>query len=597
MKDMKKVIVSFTSYPKRIGTIYKVLDSIISQTVLPDKIVLYLSSSEFKNFGKLPNFEKYEKLGFEIHWHEENLMSYKKWFYAFQEYKNDIVITIDDDILYPNIALETLLKYHAQFPKCIIARRAAIITKKSDGTIAKYVDWCSAGYSFVGIPRMDIVATTGGMTLFLPWLFKQEVLNVGVFMEKIPYADDLWIKIMEVYSGIPTVLAEKRWNDPVLKEHQKECLFENYNKDGGNDMQLRELLKEYPKTAHNEDLNACIFKDGYITCGEARKIEQKEMDNILEKLIGKTQQFKEMLVYGAGDVGNRIYSLLQSNGTVRIKAFIVKDTADNVYRIGTVEVKSYKEFVNSEEKILIGLYSDSATKEVCLNLVAAGINPNRLIVMDDIEKTALMKRIYPIFNSGKYWEKRYERGGNSGAGSYNRLAEFKAEVINKFVRENNVNKVIEWGCGDGNQLKLAKYPEYIGFDVSKEAVKICDEKFSGDITKKFIWCGDKGFKSEDRGDLAISLDVIYHLIEDDVYEEYMERLFSSSERYICIYSSNFEERPAIHVKNRKFTDWIDVHTDNTWKLLEIVYNRYPYSEDDPDETSWSDFYFYERTIM
>ena len=44
-----------------------------------------------------------------------------------------------------------------------------------------------------------------------------------------------------------------------------------------------------------------------------------------------------------------------------------------------------------------------------------------------------------IKNSREYWEKRYASGGNSGAGSYNYLAEFKAEILNNFVTENNIN--------------------------------------------------------------------------------------------------------------------------------------------------------------
>ena len=64
---MQKVIVSLTSYPRRINTIYKVLDSIIQQTVLPDKIILYLSESEFRGFTDMPDLGKYEKYGFEIH--------------------------------------------------------------------------------------------------------------------------------------------------------------------------------------------------------------------------------------------------------------------------------------------------------------------------------------------------------------------------------------------------------------------------------------------------------------------------------------------------------------------------------------------------
>ncbi len=69
-----------------------------------------------------------------------------------------------------------------------------------------------------------------------------------------------------------------------------------------------------------------------------------------------------------------------------------------------------------------------------------------------------MKNIFP--GSDKYWEQRYAVGGNSGVGSYGKFANFKAEVINKFVREHKIKSVIEFGCGDGNQLKLANYPSY-----------------------------------------------------------------------------------------------------------------------------------------
>ncbi len=79
--------------------------------------------------------------------------------------------------------------------------------------------------------------------------------------------------------------------------------------------------------------------------------------------------------------------------------------------------------------------------------------------------------------SANYWNSRYKRGGNSGAGSYNRLADFKAKVLNEFCDHNNIQKVIEFGCGDGNQLSLANYKEYIGFDVAQKSIDLCREKF------------------------------------------------------------------------------------------------------------------------
>src|SRR5262245_1129130 len=78
--------------------------------------------------------------------------------------------------------------------------------------------------------------------------------------------------------------------------------------------------------------------------------------------------------------------------------------------------------------------------------------------------------------SSQYWEERYARGGTSGAGSYGRLAQFKADVINGHVRAHNVARVVELGCGDGNQLSLAQYPSYLGLDVSSTAVQACKAK-------------------------------------------------------------------------------------------------------------------------
>ena len=59
-----------------------------------------------------------------------------------------------------------------------------------------------------------------------------------------------------------------------------------------------------------------------------------------------------------------------------------------------------------------------------------------------------------IFDYKVYWNNRYKNKGNSGKGSYDELAYFKAETINTLLIENNINSVIEFGCGDGNNLKL-----------------------------------------------------------------------------------------------------------------------------------------------
>lgn len=195
-------------------------------------------------------------------------------------------------------------------------------------------------------------------------------------------------------------------------------------------------------------------------------------------------------------------------------------------------------------------------------------------------------------DSKKYWEKRYLNGSNSGPGSYGNLALFKAEVVNSIIKSKNIYSVLELGCGDGNQISLFEMPIYIGFDVSKTAIKICKAKYKDDISKEFKLM--KYYRGE-QADLVLSLDVIFHLVEDSVFEEYMQSLFSAARKYVLIYSSNSSENSCVeakHVYHRKFTDWIyDNRKD--WTLAEKIANKYPYNGDFK-ESSFSDFYLYER---
>ena len=198
----------------------------------------------------------------------------------------------------------------------------------------------------------------------------------------------------------------------------------------------------------------------------------------------------------------------------------------------------------------------------------------------------------------KYWEQRYTSGVSSGQGSYGRLAAFKAETINNLVSEYRVESVIEFGCGDGNQLKLANYPTYVGLDVSKKAVEICKEQFSGDTSKNFFLyephCFDDSLRKY-KVDLALSLDVIYHLVEDDIYSLYLNHLFGAAEKYVIIYASDNDDVGRYyerHVRHRNFTKDI-AEFFPSWKLRQKIKNRYP-TEEVKGITSFADFFVYER---
>jgi hypothetical protein len=215
------------------------------------------------------------------------------------------------------------------------------------------------------------------------------------------------------------------------------------------------------------------------------------------------------------------------------------------------------------------------------------------------QMSAFILRIFHLLTfhgSINYWEKRYASKHTSGSGSYGLLSEFKAEILNAFVLENTVSSVIEFGCGDGHQLSLANYPKYIGLDISKTAIQLCKNQFSSDQTKNFFLYDPECFVDNENiflCDLAISIDVIFHIVEDSIFQYYMKHLFNSSRKFVIIYSSNrADQQIDAHVKNRCFTKWVDNNLSE-WELKGFIPNRYPYNNKTLTG-SWSDFYIYLR---
>jgi SAM-dependent methyltransferase len=194
--------------------------------------------------------------------------------------------------------------------------------------------------------------------------------------------------------------------------------------------------------------------------------------------------------------------------------------------------------------------------------------------------------------SSSYWEKRYVADGNSGPGSYGDLAIFKARILNEFIAAESVQSVIEFGCGDGHQLSLARYHRYLGLDVSPAAIAKCRIMFAGDSSKEFRTMQNY---DGDEADAALSLDVIYHLVEDTVFERYMTTIFDCAQRWVVIYSSNFDgldENLAEHVRHRKFTNWITTNRPE-WYCAKVIKNDFPFSGDFKS-SSHADFYFFAK---
>lgn len=192
---------------------------------------------------------------------------------------------------------------------------------------------------------------------------------------------------------------------------------------------------------------------------------------------------------------------------------------------------------------------------------------------------------YP--GSIRYWEQRYARGGHSGAGSSGRLAAYKAAWLNRFVEENKVQSVVEFGCGDGRQLQLANYPDYLGLDVAPTAVQRCQGLFEADPIKRFLVYDPYQFDTAVvQAELGLSIEVLFHLTEDALYLRYLEHLFGAATRWVVIFAPDEPDHTGgqfPHLRPRQFTRDIPAG----WTLCRRDINPHR-------DISMSDFFVFEK---
>lgn len=335
------VIVSFTSYPPRIDRVHMVVESLYQQTVQADEIILYLSLEEFpKAEGELPDNLRVliGKRKFRIEWVEGNLKSHKKYYYALQKYRQDIVITVDDDTVYAESMISDLVKVCRRYPHAISARRVRMIFKGGNG-LENYRNWDGNLDEYADIPRMDICAIGVGGICYPPgtgsekWFRKEEMTEVA------GHQDDLWLKYNEIRDHIPVVYALPSNKDIQIDYAEEDRLFDS-NLNGGNDRCADALLKrlkiEY--SARYEDwFQNLMFREEYV------KHKKRYYSNILKADLDKAKGLPVYL-YGAGKMATYLLDVLSDLYLAdEITAVIVSDKECNPAEVAGIEVRQVDE--------------------------------------------------------------------------------------------------------------------------------------------------------------------------------------------------------------------------------------------------------------
>lgn len=242
-----KIIVSLTSVPKRFDTLYLTIESIFNQTLQPDKIVLYLGNNT-KSIMLPKKIKKLVKRGLTIEYRDDSKLGpHTKYFYALQEYKNDIVVTFDDDILYDKYLIEELYSSYLKFPKCISSVRPHKIVFTENKEIDNYNKWIFDYNEADSLTPSYLLCQTGvGGVLYPPNIYPKKVFNKELINSKFKRNDDLYLYFNQVLNGIKVVRSgEKQYFLDTIEGTQDDGLVVTNLFGGGNDEIIKKLVKHY----------------------------------------------------------------------------------------------------------------------------------------------------------------------------------------------------------------------------------------------------------------------------------------------------------------------------------------------------------------
>lgn len=242
----RKIVVSLTSFPARVRYVPAAIGSMLRQTMKPDEILLHLGEKEFQS-APVPEsvLRLAEKSGVKIVFCED-IKPHTKYYYAMQSHPDDIVITVDDDIIYRPTLIEELYASYEKFPDCVSCVRAHKMRFDKEGRLLSYLDWIHEYNYELNVPSHQLLATGVGGVLYPPHLLHSEVFNKEMLKKTCLSADDLWLKVMEVMADTKVVLcADSKYPQEIIGGSQQVSLLAGNLNENKNDVQMQRILKEY----------------------------------------------------------------------------------------------------------------------------------------------------------------------------------------------------------------------------------------------------------------------------------------------------------------------------------------------------------------
>lgn len=238
------LIVSLSSFPARINCIWITIESLLRQTHKPDRIILWLSMQQFPGrYSDLPaTLIDLQNRGLTIRFVEEDYRSHRKYLYALQEYPDDILVTVDDDLVYPPHLLEEVWQTHLSHPDAIVAPYAHGKEYDSSGHLRPYLEWRNNSTSG------PFFFCSGGGTLFPAGSLHPDTTDIHTALQLCPNADDVWLNFMALRQGTDIVHIPARWLPLPVLAAANDKLSDTNVYQHGNDRQIAAAQKHFGMT-------------------------------------------------------------------------------------------------------------------------------------------------------------------------------------------------------------------------------------------------------------------------------------------------------------------------------------------------------------
>ena len=178
----------------------------------------------------------------------DDLKAHKKYFFAMQEYPEDLIVTVDEDVTYSPDTLSALYNSYLLYPDAVSTVRAHLMVLDEDRQILPYLSWIQETDACIHEPSMQLMATGGAGVLYPPHLFRKEFFDQQAIMENSPYADDLWLKAMQLASEVPVVVARPHEQLRYIPDSQEEALYLINVRQDQNDVQLKNIIQWMDRT-------------------------------------------------------------------------------------------------------------------------------------------------------------------------------------------------------------------------------------------------------------------------------------------------------------------------------------------------------------